>query len=62
VLMHMVEDAFVNPLVLDSAVIIAPDKELWIHPATGIISILLSTLVGLGLRRVRLARQAPQGA
>lgn len=54
VLMHMVEDAFVNPLILDSSFQMAGGKELFIHPAIGIISILLYTTVGLTLRRIRL--------
>ena len=54
VLMHMVEDAFVNPLVLDKAFQISEGKELLIHPVAGLVSIVLYTVVGLGLRRVRL--------
>lgn len=57
VLMHMVEDAFVNPLVLDPAVVIDPSRELWSHPATGLVSILLYTLLGLALRHIRLRKR-----
>jgi len=60
VLMHMVEDAFINPLVLDSSFQIAGGKDLLIHPAVGIISIMLYTVVGLSLRRIRLKTQAQQ--
>jgi membrane protease YdiL (CAAX protease family) len=54
VLMHMVEDAFINPLVLDSSFQISGGKDLLIHPVVGIISIMLYTVVGLSLRRIRL--------
>lgn len=54
VLMHMVEDAFVNPLVLDSSFQIVGNKDWIIHPVAGVVSILLYTFVGLGLRSVRL--------
>jgi predicted PurR-regulated permease PerM len=60
VLMHMVEDAFINPLVLDSSFQISGGKDLLIHPAVGIISIMLFTIVGLSLRRIRLKTQAQQ--
>lgn len=53
VLMHMVEDAFVNPLVLDKAFQMADGREILIHPVAGLVSILLYTIVGLGLRRLR---------
>ncbi|MCJ7694663.1 MAG: CPBP family intramembrane metalloprotease [Anaerolineaceae bacterium] len=58
VLMHMVEDAFVNPMVLDSSFQISGGKDLLIHPVVGIISIMLFTVVGLSLRRIRLKTQA----
>lgn len=58
VLMHMVEDAFVNPLVLDSSFQISGGKDLLIHPVIGIISIVLYVVVGLSLRRIRLKTQA----
>ncbi len=57
VLMHMVEDAFVNPMVLDSAFKIVGNKDLLIHPVMGVVSIILYTIVGLGLRRIRLKTQ-----
>ncbi|MBC2699871.1 MAG: CPBP family intramembrane metalloprotease [ANME-2 cluster archaeon] len=60
VLMHMVEDAFVNPLVLDSSFQISGGKDLLIHPVIGIISIVLYVVVGLSLRRIRLKTQAQQ--
>lgn len=60
VLMHMVEDAFVNTLVLDSSFQISGGRELLIHPVIGIISILLYVVVGLSLRKIRLKTQAQQ--
>jgi len=60
VLMHMVEDAFVNTLVLDSSFQISGGKDLLIHPVIGIISIVLYVVVGLSLRRIRLKTQAQQ--
>lgn len=53
VVMHSIEDAFVNPLVLEGYVRIATDKELWISPIYGCLSILLYGLLGLGLRQIR---------
>jgi hypothetical protein len=58
VLMHMVEDAFITSLLLDSSFQISGGKDLLIHPVVGIISIMLFTVVGLYLRRIRLKTQA----
>jgi membrane protease YdiL (CAAX protease family) len=60
VLMHTVEDAFITPLLLDSSFQISGGKDLLIHPVVGIISIVLFTVVGLSLRRIRLKTQAQQ--
>jgi membrane protease YdiL (CAAX protease family) len=60
VLMHMVEDAFVNSLVLDGSFQISVGKDLLIHPVVGIISIMLYAVIGLALRRIRLKIQAQQ--
>lgn len=53
VLMHMVEDAFVNPMALDPNFRIDAGKELLIHPAMGVLSIALYVAVGLWIRRER---------
>ncbi len=53
VVMHTIEDAFVNPLLLDGYIHISADKELWISPIYGCLSILLYGLLGLGLRKIR---------
>lgn len=58
VLMHAVEDAFITPLLLDSSFQISGGKDFLIHPVVGIISIVLFTVVGLSLRRIRLKTQA----
>lgn len=54
VLMHMVEDAFINPLILDKTIQISSEMELLIHPVVGILGILMYTIVGLKLRKIRL--------
>ena len=56
--MHMVEDAFVNPLILDGSFQIADGKDFLIHPVAGMASIVLYAVVGLGLRQIRLKAQA----
>lgn len=53
VAMHTIEDAFVNPLLLDGYIHISADKELWISPIYGILSVFLYGLLGLGLRQIR---------
>ncbi len=57
VLMHMVEDAFVNPMILDSNFQIDPSKELLIHPVAGLLSIALYVLAGLLVRQYRLKKE-----
>jgi hypothetical protein len=54
VLMHMVEDAFVNPLVLDGSFQLMEGMDVLIHPVIGVVSIILYVLVGLALRTIRL--------
>lgn len=53
VLMHMVEDAFVNQLLIDGHVAFVAGGELLASPVTGAISILLFLAVGVGLNRYR---------
>jgi membrane protease YdiL (CAAX protease family) len=57
VLIHMVEDAFVNPMILDSNFQIDPAKELLIHPVAGLLSIALYVLAGLMVRQYRLKKE-----
>lgn len=56
VLMHMVEDAFVNQLILEKHVVFAPGTELLVSPVNGLISLLLFLAVGIGLHRYRVSR------
>lgn len=58
VLMHMVEDAFVNQLILDDHIVIAPGAELLVSPVHGAISILLFLAAGIALHRYRTAHAA----
>lgn len=53
VLMHMTEDALVNPLILDGYIKIASGKEFLVSPTAGIITTLLYLIVGLVLRTKR---------
>lgn len=53
VLMHMTEDALVNPLILDGYIKIAPGKEFLVSPTAGVITTLLYLMVGLLLRTKR---------
>ncbi|MGE8203393.1 CPBP family glutamic-type intramembrane protease [Heyndrickxia sp. NPDC080065] len=50
VLMHMTEDALVNPLILDGYIKITQGKEILVSPSAGIITTLLYLVVGLLLR------------
>jgi hypothetical protein len=56
VLMHMVEDAFLNQLFTEHHIRIMPGKDWLVSPVNGIISIFLFIAVGLGLRRLRKRR------
>ncbi|MFJ7950386.1 type II CAAX prenyl endopeptidase Rce1 family protein [Lysinibacillus sp. NPDC096418] len=53
VLMHMTEDALVNPLILDGYIKIAQGKEFLVSPSAGILTTLLYFGVGLFLRTRR---------
>jgi membrane protease YdiL (CAAX protease family) len=50
VLLHAVEDALINHLVIDGYIQISPGKEVWISPICGIIPTLLYLTIGLALR------------
>lgn len=50
VLLHAVEDALINHLVIDGYIQIAAGKEIWISPICGIIPTGLYLLIGLWLR------------
>ncbi|MGE7946961.1 CPBP family glutamic-type intramembrane protease [Lysinibacillus sp. NPDC093688] len=53
VLMHMTEDALVNPLILDGYIKIAQGKEFLVSPTAGIITTMLYLMVGIILRTKR---------
>ena len=53
VLLHSVEDSFINPLITDGFIEIAQNKELLISPVFGIITTLLYLTIGLILRKKR---------
>lgn len=53
VLMHMVEDAFVNQLILDDHIVFSSSSELIVSPVNGLISVLLFLAVGIALNRYR---------
>lgn len=54
VLLHAVEDAVINPLVIDGHISIASGMEIIISPICGIIPTALYLLIGLWLRRRRI--------
>lgn len=54
ILMHSVEDALINPLVIDGYITISPGKEWLVSPISGILTTLLYVGVGLVLRAQRL--------
>jgi len=58
VLLHAVEDSFINPLVVDGYIKIAENKEIFISPICGIISALLYLLIGLWFRKRRKERES----
>jgi hypothetical protein len=53
VLMHAVEDAFLNQLFTERHIQIVPGTDWLVSPVNGLISILLFIAVGVGLRQLR---------
>jgi len=53
VLMHMTEDALVNPLILDGYIKLAQGKEFFVSPSAGILTTCLYLIVGWILRGKR---------
>jgi hypothetical protein len=53
VLMHSVEDAFVNPLFTQHRIVIERDADWLVSPVHGIMSIALFAALGIGLNRYR---------
>ncbi len=54
VLLHAVEDAVINPLVIDGHISIASGMEILISPISGIIPTAIYLLIGLWLRKRRI--------
>lgn len=54
VLLHAVEDATVNPLVIDGHLRLEPGAAWWASPVVGLLPASLYVLLGLGLRAYRL--------
>ncbi|MBW3469548.1 CPBP family intramembrane glutamic endopeptidase [Arthrospiribacter ruber] len=59
ILMHAVEDALINHLVIDGYILIENGFQIWISPICGIIPNLLYLLIGLWLRRKRIQSKYP---
>jgi len=56
ILMHAVEDALINHLVIDGYVQIVEGAHIWISPICGIIPNLIYLLIGLWLRQKRISQ------
>src|SRR5690606_34160799 len=54
VLLHMVEDATVNHLIMDLHVVVETGKEIFISPISGLITSAVYVIIGLSLRQRRL--------
>jgi membrane protease YdiL (CAAX protease family) len=59
ILMHAVEDALINHMVIDGYILIEDSFQIWISPICGIIPTLLYLMIGLWLRRKRIKRGYP---
>lgn len=57
VLMHMVEDAFLNQLFTKKHISIVPGTDWLVSPVNGLIGIILFVAVGVGLNRYRKTRR-----
>jgi len=62
VLMHMTEDALVNPLILDGYIKLAQGKEFLVSPSAGILTTFLYLIVGWLLRMKRKKLRSGNGA
>lgn len=54
VVLHMVEDSFINLIVISGYITIVPGKEILVSPINGAITSLLYLAVGLGMRAYRI--------
>jgi membrane protease YdiL (CAAX protease family) len=53
VLMHMVEDALINPLLVEGFIKVNPGMDFLFSPGVGILAIIFFTATGVGLRQLR---------
>jgi len=58
VLMHVVEDAFLNQLFTEHHIQIVPGKDWLVSPVNGLISIFFFIAIGVGLRQLRKRKQS----
>ena len=58
ILLHAVEDALVNHLIIDGHIAFAQGAALWLSPISGIIPSLLYLVIGLWLRNKRIALES----
>ena len=58
VLMHMVEDAFLNQFFTEHHIQIVPGKDWLVSPVNGLISIFFFIAIGVGLRQLRKRKQS----
>ena len=59
ILMHMVEDAFLNQLFTEHHIRIIPGTDWLVSPMNGLISIFFFIAIGVGLRQLRIKRGQP---
>jgi membrane protease YdiL (CAAX protease family) len=57
VLMHAVEDAFINPLLVEKYIEIKPGMDLFFSPGVSILVVILFIVTGIFLHRLRCAKE-----
>lgn len=58
VLLHMMEDSIINHLISDTHIVISSGKEIIISPVFGIITSVFYIVLGLSLRKKRIAKES----
>ncbi|NHE56546.1 CPBP family intramembrane glutamic endopeptidase [Cyclobacterium plantarum] len=53
ILLHAMEDALINHLIIDGHIQIAAHKEIWLSPICGVLPMTLYLIIGLWLRKQR---------
>lgn len=61
VILHAIEDSFINHLIIDGHIVIASGKEILISPIAGIITSIFYLTVGLLLRKKRIEQERGKG-